>query len=230
MTAGEVNRNYGGVVGLYHLEDVNDSSGTAATLSNVNTVTFTPAKFNNGANFGAANSNKYLLSTSAMTIDGGAITMMGWFKLNAEIGSGNWVFSGQTNSVSKVANEFRYDYNAGARALTFVREKRGVAAQEASYTVAFGTEKFFHLAYIYDGTTLRGYHNSNLVASVAASGSGSTASNDCGYIGARKNDGGAASNFSSIMADEVVFLNRALSHSELKNYYAWAKGLRVSTP
>ena len=48
------------ILALFHLADVNDSSGNSHTLTNNNTVTFGPGKLGNCAQFGASNSNKYL--------------------------------------------------------------------------------------------------------------------------------------------------------------------------
>ena len=48
------------ILALFHLADVNDSSGNSHTLTNNNTVTFGTGKLGNCAQLGASNSNKYL--------------------------------------------------------------------------------------------------------------------------------------------------------------------------
>ena len=48
------------ILALYHLEDLNDSSGNSHTLSNYNSVAFGTGKIGNCAQLGSSNSNKYL--------------------------------------------------------------------------------------------------------------------------------------------------------------------------
>jgi hypothetical protein len=56
-------------VALWHLEDVNDSSGLGHNLTNVNTVAFNAGIIGNCADFGNANTNKYLYINDNLGLD-----------------------------------------------------------------------------------------------------------------------------------------------------------------
>jgi hypothetical protein len=73
------------LVAYWRLENTSDSKGSR-TLTNNNTVAFNSAKFNNGADGGATNTNKYLslaADTLGMTYTG-AKSFSLWLKLTTE--------------------------------------------------------------------------------------------------------------------------------------------------
>src|SRR5438046_2134755 len=128
-----------GVVALYHLENANDATSNAFNLTNNNAVAFNPAKFANGADFGAANSNKSLTIANDLGIRGGAVTFGIWVKLSAEIGSGIWGLLSQKDAGVFTGHFIDYQYNSGTRRLVFTREKQNVADDQIFYTVTLGT-------------------------------------------------------------------------------------------
>jgi hypothetical protein len=222
MSYGELLPN-SGIQGLYHLEDVNDSSGNARTLTNVNTVTFVAGKLRNCADLGNANSNKYLYVANAMGIDGGICSIEILVKLRAEIASSLWVLSAQNIiTSSKTSNGIHYEYNGGTRRLSFSRGKNGVAEQASYYNIALGTSNWYLLHYTYDGTYIRGYLNGTLVSGpTAASGNGSAA------IGITSFSFGANTEplyFASALIDGGAIWNRVLSASEILNRYKLLRG------
>lgn len=77
--------------GYWKLEDVNDSSTNGYNLTNNNTVTFSAAKFNNGAVV-AVTGTKYLSRSDANTVNleiAGSQTWGGWVNAPSETPEGN---------------------------------------------------------------------------------------------------------------------------------------------
>src|SRR3990167_7184819 len=104
----------------FKLEDESDFWDTN-TLTNGNSVTFTSAKVNNGANFGSTNTNKYLHNGDANDIGGGNNSISLWVKLLAEIGAGEWEFIQIKGGDPSVTLRIFYLYNGGTRKLRFRR-------------------------------------------------------------------------------------------------------------
>lgn len=69
------------LVSYYKLEDVNDSKGSK-TLTNNNTVGFSAGLFNNAADFGSSNTNKYFSRTDTYVTTGTDFTVAWWYKHN----------------------------------------------------------------------------------------------------------------------------------------------------
>lgn len=224
-SVGELWPNYSAnLKAIYHLSGTTDSSGNSYHLTNTNTVTFPSAKFNNGADLGPTNTNKELQVANDFGIEGGSISIGLWVKLNTEIGSGTYGIAGQSGATSFVYNYIWYEYNAGTRRLVFTRLKNGTATNSFYYNVALGTSVYHHIVYTFDGSTVKGYFDGNLVTSGASSGNGASGGSDGFEIG-RDYSG----NFGSFVADECLVFNSAWSAAEIKNYYAWAKGRRTGT-
>lgn len=212
------------LVALYHLSDTTDYSGNGYNLTNNNSVTFSDyGKFSKCANFGTANTNKNLSISNALGIDGTAITMSCWVKLNTEITTGTYEFIATQNATSRVAYLIWYNYNSGNRIINFYRLKQNVAFEGPSYSITLGTSNWYHIALTYDLTTIKGYVNGQLVAGSAASGSGS------GTVTTYTNIGGSATVYSSVVIDEVAIFNRALSQQEIARYYQWSLGRFAKT-
>lgn len=206
--------------GLYHLEDVNDSSGNSRTLTNNNSVTFTAGVLKNGANFGSANTNKYLRVANNMGITGGACTIVFWVNLLAEIGAGTFTLVDQRSTTNNIANTTQYDYNGGTRRLAFYRVRINTAADGAFYTVTLGTTLKYCVIYTYDATNVRGYVNGSLVTTpTASSGNGAGGGSDSFSIGAH-----AAGQYASALIDEAFIENKAWSAKDVQKYYTFAKG------
>lgn len=195
-----------------------DSSGNSVTLTNNNTVGEGTGTFGGAADFGTANTNKYLSSTNALGIDGGAISISFWVKLNTEISANRYYFVVQralTAGETKTSYWIWYNYNAGTRQLNWGRDKNGTAEQLVTVNATLGTSNWYHMALTYDGTTLRGYLNGQSQGSVAASGSGGVTGTSGLFIGSL--DG--SSFFTNALIDDVSYFNRALTADEIKELY-----------
>lgn len=154
MSLGEL-RAQSGIVALYHLGDVNDSSGNGFNLTNVNTVTFTTGKFGNAANYGASSGNKSLRIGSALGLTkAGAKTYIGWFKLASEIASGSWCLIHHVITAGGTGLVFQmfYEYNGGTRRLSL--GTFGSTGVNMYYTKTLGTT-WHQLGFLDDGTNLK---------------------------------------------------------------------------
>lgn len=202
----------------YKLENVNDTTANAFNLTNNGTVTFSTAKFSNGADLGATNTTKSLSTTNSLGIDGGSISVSIWVKMNAEIGSGLQDFVVQGNTVSSVLYLIRYDYNSGTRQVTFRRVTFGVGGVSVNYTIALGTSNFNHLVLTYNSSnsTLTGYVNKVSVGTTTGSGNGSGAATGFS-IGDDHANGDLR--YSSILIDDCAVFNRELTSKEVTLLY-----------
>lgn len=223
LTAAEVSQIYGALA-YWKLEDVNDSKNSN-NLTNNGTVTFSAAKFNNGANLGSSNSSKYLDIASSIDITTGVCSFGGWFKGLTEIGSGTNMFLQHSHSTGggndDLMNVIQYDYNSGTRRLNFGRYTN--AWEQVFYTIALGTDDFYHLFYVYTGSKVRGYVNGVQVGEADATSTTYTHNSGVGFrLGADKTSGGVASQYSSVIIDDVVLFNRALTATEVSQIYGLA--------
>lgn len=196
-----------GIVALWHLSNLSDSSGNGRTLTNNGTVTFESAKFGNGASFGSNNSSKYL-SIAAFS---GVAFISGWFYIQknnalqtllqyattdqryiiqiADAGGGNWIFRAYCNGNS------------------------------LSSTITPSINTWYWIA-LNIGTTCELYVNGVL----AASGSKGSETYDYNIaIGAALAPG--ASQYFSGKADEVMFASSNMSASWIRRWYALSRGL-----
>lgn len=198
----------------YKLENTSDSKGSN-TLANNNSVSFNAAKFNNGADFGSTNTNKYL-STSSALVANGNISISAWVKLNSEITSDSWIFVSQVSTTNQVAYHLVYDYNGGTRRVRFIRTRNGIADDSISYNITLGTSNWYHLTLTYDGSTMKMYVNGVEQASGNYSGSGNTGATNAFVIGS--NYSGLA-NYASAVIDDVAVFNKKLAPAEVSNLY-----------
>ena len=209
------------LIAYYRAENVNDSKG-AYTLTNTNSVGFSPAKFNNGFDFGSTNTNKVMIISNNLGITGGAMSISLWVKLNVEVSADlafdRYTFCGQNDATSDTSQGIWYEYNSGTPRLFFYRIKQGVANQGDYYNITMGTSDWYHIVYTYDGTNIRGYVNGVLVlGATAASGNGTAATTSTVTIGSNV----SYSSASNSIIDDVAIFNTALSAANiisLSNY------------
>lgn len=215
--------------GYYRLEsNLNDSSGNSRTLTGVNTVAYdSPAKFGNGYHQSNSKTN-YLRINNAMNVNGGAITIGGWFKnVNTE-SSGDRGIVCQVNISSNV----RYGIRRNGTNLVFSRDGVGGGGTPGSVSVDWSSHisssEYVFLTISYDGVSVRGYVNGDQVGSaVAASGNGN------GFAGAVSGFGvgifqGWAGWDSTYAAngryDDFFIFDRALTTTEINGIYVKGGG------
>src|SRR5271157_4207076 len=97
---------------LWRLEDLTDASGNANTLTNTNSVAFNPARFGNGADFGASNTTKELYVSSNLGITNGNVTLSVWARQDTEIGAAasQYIFIYLRNALYNLEYSIRYVY------------------------------------------------------------------------------------------------------------------------
>lgn len=195
-----------------------DSTGNGFTLTNTNTVTYAAAKINNGAFFGAVNTDKVLSSTSGLGIDGGTMSITAWIYRDAAAGNTKWFFA-TFNSGSKVGYKFRY--NSGIQA---ARDRVGTS-EDLTTAQSISNDTWTFVAMTYDGTTVRCYVNAGTPQTVASSGNGSAGSGQQTGVGANTSDTGSYNNYWQGNVDEVGVWSRALSDSEITELYNAGAGL-----
>ena len=206
-----------GLVGYWKLEDVNDSKGSN-TFTNTGTVAFNAAKFNNGADTGASNSSKYLHVSNNLGIDGGNITIVGWFKQSGSAGEAAIVQ--QTSANNHVYNAIFTNWSGTTNRLAFARGRYNTATDALLVDQDLGTSVFHQLAMTYDGTNIRGYIDGSLVGTpTASSGNGASGGSDSFNIGQYISSSGAGGDWWGGIADDVAVFSRALTNTEIANLY-----------
>ena len=205
----------------YTLEDVNDDYD-GRNLTNVGSVAFNSAKFNNGADLGASNSSKCLYYATDFGTAGTAYTWSGWVKLQTEISSGSYYFFYMCESSTDTQRYVRYDYNSGTRRLVFSRNRFGVSGGYSSivHELTMGTSEWYHLALTYDGTIMNAYVNGEHVGTIGATGNGTTGLTNISLFGAYSTSyPGSISSHASAIFDDFAIFNRALTEAEVQSIY-----------
>lgn len=204
------------LVAYYKFESgyLTTSSVANYTLTNNGTVTANAGgKFGYCADYGSANTTKYFNIANNLGIDGGAITISTWLKLNTEIGSGAYSFALQGSVTSQVNYIMGYQYNAGARRMFVNRQKQNITNNESFGSVTLGTSSWHHCVLRYDGTNLSGWLDGvKVCADLATSGNGASAATSNVSFGFDNQYTGA---YASMLQDSTGIWSRALSDAEI---------------
>lgn len=220
MSAGELNTNYSAnLQGLWHLSGTTDSSKNGYNLTNVNTSTFVPGKFNNCAKLVAASAQCFTSSGANLNVTTSQ-TWMCWVNF-ANTGAEKHIL-GIRNSAG---GNLRTIYSAGANN-DFRFFISGLGVTEVTHTTIFTPGLWYSVVGRYDSAanTLAIFVN-GVKVQVATSGSPSAVTGNFA-IGRWGDEAGSEMNG---LMDEVAIFNAALTDAQITNYYAWAKGLRTST-
>ncbi len=217
MSYAEYNSN-SSTKGLWHLNGNSTDSSSNANNGTDTAITYGLGygKFGQGANFNGTSSDINIASN--LGIDGGNITISAWTNFS-DLTVLRELFS-TLSATSKVG----YYIETNSTLIRFYRVKKGVVADAVTYTVSLSTGVWYHYVLTYDGTNIKGYFNGNLVGTTATSGNGATVVTSQSHIGTEDGTG----NFMNGSIDEVIVENRAWSTSEIRRYYAQAKGRLAS--
>jgi len=200
----------------YRLENVNDATANAYNLTNNGTTPFNAAKFNNGADFGASNSTKYLSTTSNLGIDGGNISIVAWINFTTLPGLGvESAFTGHGSSTNNIGNRLFMDNSAGVYTFRARRTKFGVSNIDSTRVFTPSTGIWYHVAYVYDGSNVLLYFNGVAQTPTAVSGNGTSGGTAGFAIGTTPDSYGKMSG----LADDVAVFNRALTAAEVLSIY-----------
>lgn len=191
-----------------------DCTNNSKTLTNNGTVAESASgKFGYCADYGSANTTKYFNRADNLGIDGGAITISSWIKLNTEIGAGTYAIALQGSVTSQVNNILVYEYNAGTRRLGVNRQKQNVTNNTSYGNVTLGTSTWHNVIYRYDGTNISGWLNGvKICADVATSGNGASAATSNLSLGFENQ---FSAGYASMLQDSTFIWSRALSDAEI---------------
>jgi hypothetical protein len=165
-------------------------------------------------------SNGSILVSDNFGIGSGPCTLMGWFSISSQIGSGQWtpivVCDSATNVYYRIGV---YAYNGGNRQMYYTRGKNGAGENNFSETLTLEVGRKYFFALTYDGTTLKGFRDGKYTGSVAASGTGPTALTNGMRIGSWISGSDELWNGE---AGECAVFKGALPDSVINQYYRWA--------
>jgi len=206
------------LVAYYKLEDTADSKGSN-TLTNNNSVTFTSTKFNNGGNFGTANTNKSLSVASTLGLSSsGSKSIVGWAKMNTELSGADSFGDFISLSHADIDIVWRIGYWRESSVNEFVvnRGKNGIGTTGIKYSTNLGTSTIHAIGMSWDGTTLTSYLDGVSVGTETPSGNGNNGFSDEFRIGADN----AGTNFISANVDDVGVFSRKLTATEFASHFS----------
>ncbi len=197
-------------------------SKNSNTLTNVNTVASGTGLWGGSADFGTANSSKYMHVGSNLSCTNKILSMGAWIKVQTEIGSGTWDILEHVDNTADNIFEMFYDFNGGTRRLQIRSYKVGTDTNAVgNYNITLGTSSWYHVCYTSDATTGLLYVNGVQQATVAIQVNGSNTLDDRFIVGANfiSTGGGygdpGPNRYASIFMDEAFFFNRKLSAAEV---------------
>lgn len=198
----------------YRLENTSDSKASF-TLTNNNTVAFNPAKFNNGADQGASNTNKYLSITNNLGISGN-YTINLWVNVTTDPGTnGQYRIVTLQNATTHVRVQINYEDTAGVKTISFARVRQGTSNDTVSLTQSLGTSTWHMVTITFDGSTVRGYYDAGIPVTVASSGNGASGLSDLFFLGQNES---ATIPLSGIIDDASIF-SRILTATEISGLF-----------
>lgn len=194
-----------------------DSTGNGYTLTNNNTVGYVPAKINNGADFGASNTNKTLSRTDSLGITNGSVSLSMWLWVDTQPASGE----SQTHAIVSASRYYiiRYRNVAGTRSLYFA----GAGSSESGISITgdLALDTWYHAVITYDSGTglITAYLNGVRV--------GTATNSTTGTFTPRTVIGGATTSVElwKGLVDEVGVWSRALTYTEVSQL--WNSGNAV---
>jgi len=203
--------------------DASDATGNGNTLTNTNTVGYAAAVINNGADFGAANSNKKLSRAGNCGIGTGDYTMTCWVNMSAQPGADtNFQIFNVANATNDVVCRFTYQQNGGLFNMLFQREKPGVGDEKYTHNATFTTGVWYFLAMTFTSSTITPYINASSPGTASASGTGlavvdQTTFGVLDFLDVQ---------YASCLVDEAGIWTRALSGTEITELYNSGAGLQ----
>jgi hypothetical protein len=215
----------GNTLACYKLEDTADDVASL-TLTNNNSVSFaTAAKFGNGADGGAGNTNKSLTNTTDILTSGSMpISFACWVKPHSTpSGGASYTLMAVAGNGGNVHYLVQYFEDAGTVYLRASRTKRGVGTDNADYATTLSLADFSHFLLSYDGSNnLRLYLNgTNVATSTGVSGDGVNNSGSGISQLAWKTTGGTPLDiqYASVILDDCIITNDVLTPTEVNQIY-----------
>lgn len=206
----------------YKLENVNDSGPNGYTLTNNGTVTFSAGKFNNGADFGTANSSKYLTNTDLQGLGAESTrTLMCWAKNLAAPGNNvAWLLATFSHATEKRGYYLGYQ-NAGGTYSVFGGGYKDYAADyKVTSVITLDTSLWHHFGVSFASGTAKFYFDGKYINSVSiptGNGSGGNTITNGISLGRLGNSG--AYQYASMMMDDAALYNSELTAAQFTEIY-----------
>src|SRR5262245_47881091 len=184
-----------------------DASGNSNTGALTNGAGWTGGKYGNAVSFDGSNDNVSIANAANLNL-GSTGTIEAWVRLNAVNRWNSVLAKGTANNDS--LHNYALEINNSNRFLCILGS--GSASRNLTSTVTVAVGQFYHVACVWNRTTLQLYVNGALNASVAQNLT-PAANSALVTIG---QFGGPADNLAGVV-DEVRIYNRALSTTEIQN-------------
>lgn len=210
------------LVSYYRLENLNDSKGSN-TLTDHNTVPFNAGKFNNAADFGTANTNKYL-SAGNLGIAGNVnMSISCWVKVRTEPSAATFVFVGHASS-SGADRSLQIKYRE-ASGVKYVEVDAG-GTGNISFVKTLGTSNWHHLVVTRNVVSARvALYIDGVLVQVENLGGSGPGGFDAFGIGSSFE----GTNFASAYVEDVAVFSRVLSPVEIAQLAVISPDIEVGT-
>lgn len=210
------------LVAYYRLESDGADSKGSYTLANNNGVTFTAAKFGNGASAGTSNTNKrlYLANNLGLNVTHDT-TLNIWVKPLQAISSGQqWSMFDLRDATYSSYLSIWYDYTGSSPAIVFMKAINGIGATtNNAYTYTLPTSQLTMLTLVLQASTgtVTGYVNGvQVITSTYANNSGGSGVTSSISIGSTGN----GYLYSSALFDDAAVFSRMLTSTEISSLYS----------
>jgi hypothetical protein len=199
--------------------DAADSSGNGKTLTNVNTVTYSAAKINNGANMVRPNAQGFTTSNSTHHFDTTAGTVNCWIKLSSNVPAINAYVLAADGTGSGLAG---YEFDViGTPTQNAIRLYFGSGVVSLNGSTALSTGTFYMV------TATWNTGGKQLFVNAVSDGTDNTpqtlTNGDTAYTVGQRNN--SSEQMDGVM-DECGVWNRTLSQSEITALYNSGSGIQ----
>lgn len=221
------------LLAYWKLENTNDEKGTY-NLTNTNSVAFNAAKFNNGADFGSTNSTKMLSYSGTIGGANDDRTMCVWIKPTYYATNGDSSPMAVSYTTENVGYHFRVYNNTqvpGGLTQFFRQNYCSPGSTAVTYATDLVDGNWHMICGVRSSTSIYLYIDGvNRGSAGAGSGTGTCAGvNGFSFSG----DGSSTSDSDRMMSgliDDASYFTRALSDSEISNYYNATAAAHLRSP
>lgn len=213
-----------GLVGLWHLNgNSNDASGNGNNGSDT-AISYVPGKFGQAASYNGTSSKIQVTDSNSLHFGLNDYACMAWV-YPTNLAAGDQDFIGKNTSVGQGYILHRIESDGDLLVQLFTD-----GANNVNFTTSgvFTNNTWVHIAIVLDAAVTNKcyiYKNGVLINSASRTGAPVLNSTSDLFIG----DSQFSGVFFSGRMDEVAIFNRAPSAKEIRNYYAWSKGLRTGS-
>jgi hypothetical protein len=210
----------GSVVGLYHLENVNDSSRNGHALTNTGSAATATALLGNGYNINASGEWLTTPSNLGWTSTADSFSVAFWFKPNSSLSSGQeMTLFHLDSSDAGDYNYLGYRNDGGSNRLYY-----GFSGGNVSYYTDLGTS-WHYLVYTRSGSSRNLYLDGVSVASNTTGATYNPGGNQFGLASDAVIGTGNANTDAEF--DEAMVLNKVLSPSDITALYNNGQGIEA---